>query len=207
MAPGAGGAGTRLGAGLGPRGGVTIRTVAAAAGLSPARVHQITAGADLDGLDAALGELRAAGWPASEDPGGLRQFWEWAGRPPFREMAARCGHRAGVSTMNTALCRDELPRLWLLDAIVEGCGGTEEDRAGFSTALADAHREHVRRNRGRDARRRAGPGGPAGAAGTPPAGRPGHQRDRPRGPAALARPPLASPAACPGKHPASGHLT
>jgi hypothetical protein len=33
-------------------------------------VHQITAGADLDELDAALGELRAAGWPAPEDPGG-----------------------------------------------------------------------------------------------------------------------------------------
>ena len=27
-----------------------------------------------------------------------------------------------------------MARLWLLDAIVEGCGGTEEDRAGFSTA-------------------------------------------------------------------------
>jgi len=50
--------------------GVTIRTLAAAAGLSPARVHQITAAADLDELDAALGELRAAGWPAAEDPGG-----------------------------------------------------------------------------------------------------------------------------------------
>ena len=50
--------------------GVSIRTLAAAAGLSPARVHQITADADLDGLDAALGELRAAGWPAPEDPDG-----------------------------------------------------------------------------------------------------------------------------------------
>jgi hypothetical protein len=50
--------------------GVSIRTLAAAAGLSPARVHQITAGADLDELDAALSELRAAGWPAPEDPGG-----------------------------------------------------------------------------------------------------------------------------------------
>ncbi len=51
--------------------GVSIRTLAAAAGLSPARVHQITAGADLDALDAALGELRAAGWPAPEDPDGM----------------------------------------------------------------------------------------------------------------------------------------
>jgi hypothetical protein len=49
---------------------VSIRTLAAAARLSPARVHQITAAADLDALDAALGELRAAGWPAPEDPGG-----------------------------------------------------------------------------------------------------------------------------------------
>ena len=50
--------------------GVSIRKLAAAAGLSPARVHQITAGADVAELDAALGELRAAGWPAPEDPGG-----------------------------------------------------------------------------------------------------------------------------------------
>jgi hypothetical protein len=48
--------------------GISIRTLAAAAALSPARVHQITAAADLDELDAALGELRAAGWPAPEDP-------------------------------------------------------------------------------------------------------------------------------------------
>ena len=51
--------------------GVSIRTLATAAGLSPARVHQITAAADLDGLDAALGELRAAGWPARKTPAGM----------------------------------------------------------------------------------------------------------------------------------------
>jgi hypothetical protein len=50
--------------------GISIRTLAAAAALSPARVHQITAAADLDELDAALSELRAAGWPAPEDPDG-----------------------------------------------------------------------------------------------------------------------------------------
>ena len=50
--------------------GVSIRTLAAAAGLSASRVHQIVAAADLDELDAALGELRAAGWPAPEDPDG-----------------------------------------------------------------------------------------------------------------------------------------
>jgi hypothetical protein len=31
-------------------------------------VHQFVAAADLDALDAVLGELRAAGWPAPEDP-------------------------------------------------------------------------------------------------------------------------------------------
>ena len=48
--------------------GISIRTLATAAGLSPSRVHQLVAVADLDALDAALGELRAAGWPAPEDP-------------------------------------------------------------------------------------------------------------------------------------------
>ena len=48
--------------------GISIRKLDAAAGLSPSRVHQLVAAADLDALDAALGELRAAGWPAPEDP-------------------------------------------------------------------------------------------------------------------------------------------
>ncbi len=48
--------------------GISIRALAAAAGLSPSRVHQLVAAADLDALDAALGELRAAGWPAPADP-------------------------------------------------------------------------------------------------------------------------------------------
>jgi hypothetical protein len=43
-------------------------TLATAAGLSPSRVHQLVAAAGLDALDAALGELRAAGWPAPEHP-------------------------------------------------------------------------------------------------------------------------------------------
>ena len=48
--------------------GISIRTLATAIGLSPSRVHQHVADADLDTLEAALGELRAAGWPAPEDP-------------------------------------------------------------------------------------------------------------------------------------------
>jgi hypothetical protein len=48
--------------------GVSIRALASAAWLSPSRVHQLVAAADMDSLEAALGELRAAGWPAPEDP-------------------------------------------------------------------------------------------------------------------------------------------
>ena len=48
--------------------GISIRTLATAIGLSPSRVHQLVAAPGLDALDAALGELRAAGWPAPEHP-------------------------------------------------------------------------------------------------------------------------------------------
>ena len=51
-------------------GGVSIRALAAAVRLSSSRVHQIVAAAGLDELDAAPGELRAAGWPPPEDPDG-----------------------------------------------------------------------------------------------------------------------------------------
>ncbi len=51
--------------------GVSLRKLAAAAGLGPTRVHQLVHGTQLDGLDAALGELRLRyGWPAPEDPDG-----------------------------------------------------------------------------------------------------------------------------------------
>jgi len=60
--------------------GVSIRKIAAEAGLGPTRVHAIVRSADLDGLDAALGELRSLyGWPAPEDPEGSRDE-ELAGR-------------------------------------------------------------------------------------------------------------------------------
>jgi hypothetical protein len=55
--------------------GISIRTLAAAGGLSPSRVHQLAAGAGLDALEAALGELRAAGRPpraVRRDTAGLR---------------------------------------------------------------------------------------------------------------------------------------
>jgi hypothetical protein len=58
--------------------GVSVRKLAAAAGLCPARVHQITATADLDELDATLGELRAAGWPRKTPAGMTTPSWTGA---------------------------------------------------------------------------------------------------------------------------------
>ena len=58
-----------MGAGSGRAGGISIRKLASAAGLPPSRAHQLVAEAGLDALEAALGELRAAGWPAPEHPG------------------------------------------------------------------------------------------------------------------------------------------
>jgi hypothetical protein len=76
VAAGAGRTGTDVGAGVGRAEGVSIRTLAVAVGLSSSRVHQIVADADLDALDAQLGELRAAGWPAPEDPMAMtRRNW------------------------------------------------------------------------------------------------------------------------------------
>ena len=81
-------AGTDVGAGVGPRRGDLDPTLATAVGLSPSRVHQLVAGADLDALDAALGELRA-GRPRGSRCGGtiadrlsdevdwLRQCADW----------------------------------------------------------------------------------------------------------------------------------
>ena len=65
--------------------GVSIRKIAAAGGLGPTRVHAIVRDAELDGLDAALGELRSLyGWPAPEDPDGSRDE-ELAGRELIAE--------------------------------------------------------------------------------------------------------------------------
>ena len=47
--------------------GISIRTLATAVGLSPSGCTRSVAAADLDALDAAPGELQAAGWPAPED--------------------------------------------------------------------------------------------------------------------------------------------
>ena len=51
--------------------GLSIRALAAGAGLSPARVHQITAAAALDALDAALGSCGPRAGPPRKTPAGM----------------------------------------------------------------------------------------------------------------------------------------
>jgi hypothetical protein len=73
--------------------GISIRTLATAIGLSPSRVHQIVADADLDALDAALGELRAAGWPTpapyAQDAQLLAEALQFAARQQQADARAK----------------------------------------------------------------------------------------------------------------------
>ena len=58
-----------------------------------------------------------------------------AGNPSYREMAQRSGRRAGASTMYEALSADKLPsKLSIVEAIVAGCGGGEDDLRRFASA-------------------------------------------------------------------------
>ncbi|HET9970341.1 MAG TPA: hypothetical protein VFQ68_19060 [Streptosporangiaceae bacterium] len=98
------------------------------------RVRTRQAVPDAGGHDGLRPDPLSAG-TAAELIGVLRQFRTWAGNPSYRDMALRSGQRAGASTMCTLLGGTELPgRLEVIDAIVEGCGGTDEDRQRFATA-------------------------------------------------------------------------
>ena len=77
--------------------GISIRTLATAIGLSPSRVHQIVAAADLDALDAALGELRAAGWPAPEDPDAREGGADWRTRSSWPSTSHGCRRSSTAS--------------------------------------------------------------------------------------------------------------
>lgn len=64
----------------------------------------------------------------------LRQFRIWAGNPSYRNMAAR-DQRFTASALHAALGRDVLPaRHDMVDAVIAGCGGSEEDRSIWATA-------------------------------------------------------------------------
>jgi hypothetical protein len=64
----------------------------------------------------------------------LREYRAWAGSPPFRRMAAQARHKVAYTTMWNALNGDELPKFDVVLAIIQGCGGSQEDLRAFATA-------------------------------------------------------------------------
>jgi hypothetical protein len=71
-------------------------------------VHQIVAAADLDELDAALGELRTAGWPDPEDPEAMMTR-NWAAPGPALHVGSRRDiefrlYRAKTRTLALSWC-------------------------------------------------------------------------------------------------------
>ena len=64
----------------------------------------------------------------------LREFREWAGDPAFRKMAAACGQLVTATSMHTALRDDRLPPLRTVEAVLRGCGATEEYEERFAEA-------------------------------------------------------------------------
>lgn len=64
----------------------------------------------------------------------LRMYRIWAGKPSFRVMERQCGRRFAAATFCTALRSDELPSLEKVQAIIIGCGGSEEHRLAFASA-------------------------------------------------------------------------
>jgi hypothetical protein len=94
--------------------------------------------ADLPGYDLKPDPLAARSSAAALIQG-LRDYRIWAGEVSFRAIAARSGQRASASAICTALGdaalgRDKLPRLQVVIALIEGCGGDEEDQAAWATA-------------------------------------------------------------------------
>jgi hypothetical protein len=67
----------------------------------------------------------------------IKALWDykaWCGDPSWRAMAARAGQRVVHSTMYGAMHGSALPKLEVVKAIINGCGGTEEDLRAFATA-------------------------------------------------------------------------
>lgn len=64
----------------------------------------------------------------------LREYRAWAGTPPLRKMATTAGDMVAYTTIWSALKGNELPKLHVVMAIIEGCGGSQEDLRAFATA-------------------------------------------------------------------------
>lgn len=88
--------------------------------------------ADLDGYDERPDPLRAEN--AEEFLRALGEYRAWAGDPSLRAMSARCGNKVSHTTFATALKSGSLPKLPLVQALIEGCGGGDEDIRRWTTA-------------------------------------------------------------------------
>ncbi|MFD6949866.1 hypothetical protein A6A08_21370 [Nocardiopsis sp. TSRI0078] len=66
--------------------------------------------------------------------GALRGYRIWAGEPSFRKMSDNCGQKVAYSTLNTALNYGRLPKLHIVEAFIEGCGGGRDDVRLWATA-------------------------------------------------------------------------
>ncbi|ADH69869.1 hypothetical protein [Nocardiopsis dassonvillei] len=64
----------------------------------------------------------------------LREYRIWAGEPSFRKMSDNCRHKIAYSTLNTALNGGRLPKLHIVEAFIEGCGGDRDDVRRWATA-------------------------------------------------------------------------
>ena len=64
----------------------------------------------------------------------LREYRAWAGSPPLRKMAAAAHPKVAHTTMWSALNGRELPKFHVVMAIIQGCGGSQEDLRAFATA-------------------------------------------------------------------------
>ena len=71
---------------------------------------------------------------AADLPAALSRFRVWAGEPSFKEMQRLSEPRAAASTMCTALSSGKLPSLRVVQAIINGCGGTPEQVQAFADA-------------------------------------------------------------------------
>jgi hypothetical protein len=86
---------------------------------------------DVDGYDLRPDPLTAR--TPAEFMDAMRQFRAWAGDPSFRAMSDRSDPHLSSATLCTALSRDALPTLAVVQAVITACGGSEDDQRQFTT--------------------------------------------------------------------------
>ena len=88
---------------------------------------------DASGDDSLKPDPRSVTTPA-EFLNALWQFRAWSGDPSWRRMAKQSRYRVAHSTMHQAMKDGALPKLEVVEAIILGCEGTDEDLRAFLAA-------------------------------------------------------------------------